>query len=324
MEIGKTGIFAYPKGRAWFIRGSTCNVFAVRQPDGGFLLIDAGVSVLGRAKRLKERLSQDGFELSALQGILLTHAHPDHMNAIPFLLEKAPQCEVWVHALDAPLLENPAMLWDFEETVLDLKKEFLPFGAFEFARKLAEFAMGASRAMVPTHVFEHGTVIGSGDAAIDVVHTPGHTPGHACFYLARERLLFIGDLFDPTFNHRPSLNLPTCSFAETMKSHERVRLLDVETLATAHGGATAILISGRSQAAAAVEQSAAHMEASRNNVVRYFEANRDARLRDLQACIPSGVWKARFERVIVAWTILRDLIAAGNVKREGCRFFWNT
>ena len=320
MEIRESGIFAYPKGRALLLRGSTCNVFAVPQPDGRFVLIDTGVSVFGRAKKLKTRLSQDGLELGTLQAIVLTHAHPDHMNALPYLLEEAPQCEVWVHALDAPFLRDPGMMWDFGETVVELKEEFLPFGAFGLARTFAEFGMGASRGVEPTHVFENGAVIGSGCGALEAIHTPGHTPGHSCFYLGQRHLLFIGDLFDPTFNHRPSVNLPTCALAETMASHRRLRGLDIETLATAHGDEAAIVISGRDEVTSAVEQSLAHLRAGHDNVIGFLEANESVRLRDLQACIPSDVWKAKYERIIVAWVVLRDLMEAGQVKREGRKF----
>ena len=122
MEIENTGVFAYPKGKAFLLRGSSCNVFAVAQPDGTFFLVDAGVSVLGKTKKLIQLLSRDGFELKNLRSILLTHAHPDHANGVPYLLDRAPNCKVWIHSLDGPPLENPEQLWDFGEA-LELKKE---------------------------------------------------------------------------------------------------------------------------------------------------------------------------------------------------------
>lgn len=46
----------------------------------------------------------------------------------------------------------------------------------------------------PDHLFTDGEVVDLGGRQLTVLHTPGHSPGHCCFYEARRDYLFSGDL----------------------------------------------------------------------------------------------------------------------------------
>ena len=321
MEIENTGVFAYPKGKSFLLRGSSCNVFAVIQPDGKFFLIDAGVSVLGKTKKLIQSLSQDGLELKDLKAILLTHAHPDHSNGVPYLLKRAPNCEVWIHSQDGLLLEDPEELWDFGEA-LELKKEYIMFRGLGLIKMIAKFGMGKFEATKADHLFEDGDKIGDGNGLLEVIHTPGHTLGHSCFYNIKNKFLFIGDLFDPSFENRPSINLPKVGFTETLRSHEKLRNVEAEFLASAHGDERTIVIQGRNNIKRAIEQAIEHINISKEGVVNLLEEKKKTRVKDYFDVI-SPVWGMKFERLIVAWTILRELIADGRVRREGNIFILN-
>jgi glyoxylase-like metal-dependent hydrolase (beta-lactamase superfamily II) len=70
---------------------------------------------------------------------------------------------------------------------------------------------------------------------LQVVHTPGHTPGSVCLYGARDRVLFVGDVLQRRFG--------TVSFASTLYSDDiraarqsvkRLTLLDVDTVVFSH------------------------------------------------------------------------------------------
>jgi len=318
MEIENTGVFAYPKGKAFFLRGSSCNVFAVAQSDGKFFLIDSGVSVLGKAKKLIQLLSRDGLELKNLKAILLTHAHPDHSNAVPLILKSAPQCEVWIHTQDGSLLEDPEELWDFGEA-LELKKEYFMFRGLGLIKMIAKFGIGKFKAVKANHLFEDGDKIGDGKGLLEVIHTPGHTPGHSCFYNIKKKFLFIGDLFDTSFENRPSINLPKVDFTETLRSHEKLRNIEAEFLASGHGDDKTIVIQGKQNVKQAIEQAIEHIKVSKEGVVNLLEEKKETRIKDYLDVV-SPVWPMKFERLIVAWTILRELIADGKVKREGSVF----
>jgi hydroxyacylglutathione hydrolase len=88
---------------------------------------------------LEKYLSKNSLKLSF---ILLTHAHPDHINAVDYFLKKDKNLKVYFHEEDSFMYEAPK---EQSEFIKD-KREM-------------EFA----------------------DKRISVIHTPGHTPGSCCF-----------------------------------------------------------------------------------------------------------------------------------------------
>lgn len=83
----------------------------------------------------------------------------------------------------------------------------------------------------PTRVLKDNDVIDLGGRTLQVLHTPGHSPGHMCFYEKERGYLFTGDLVykDTLFAYYPSTD-PTAYLA----SLERVASLPVERVFPAH------------------------------------------------------------------------------------------
>lgn len=94
-------------------------------------------------------------------GILVTHGHIDHIGALPELAEDT-GAPVWLHPDDRFLFERPGM---------GRGPIPIPDGAVEVA---------------------DGDSVEVGSLAFDVLHTPGHSPGHVCFLL--DDTLIGGDL----------------------------------------------------------------------------------------------------------------------------------
>ena len=69
---------------------------SILSEDGKAWIVDPG----NEGERIVDLLAQKGLEPAA---ILLTHAHFDHIGAIPGLLEKFPDLPVYVHEKDAPM-----------------------------------------------------------------------------------------------------------------------------------------------------------------------------------------------------------------------------
>ncbi len=94
--------------------------------------------------------------------------------------------------------------------------------------------------MGPEGLVPEGDVLRDGDTLstdvgeLTVVHTPGHTPEHLCFYLADRRALFVGDLFLGVGDTTWVAEYPGC-VADYLDSLRRVRALGPETLYPAHG-----------------------------------------------------------------------------------------
>jgi len=101
--------------------------------------------------------------------VLLTHGHLDHVGGAKQIAEHFHIPIIGPHQADAFLLEM-------------LPKQAEMFG-FE---PLAPF--------LPDQWLDAGMTVEVGEVVLQVLHCPGHTPGHVVFYNAAERLAFVGDV----------------------------------------------------------------------------------------------------------------------------------
>ncbi len=100
--------------------------------------------------------------------ILLTHAHVDHIAGLNFLREKFPDAKVYMSAKDLPLLTSASM------NLSDMLDKPVVCGK-------------------PDVLVEEGDHITEGDIDLEVLETPGHTPGGLSFYDWKDNLVFTGD-----------------------------------------------------------------------------------------------------------------------------------
>jgi hydroxyacylglutathione hydrolase len=129
-------------------------------------VIDPGAE----SKELLSYLEKKHFDLKAL---LITHAHLDHVGGIEMIHSsiKVPIC---YHSGDRLLYENLKMQADL------------------FGFSLRE--LQASQPTVGEPTLEHNQKFPFASGSVNVIHTPGHTPGSVCFQAEGERsVLFTGD-----------------------------------------------------------------------------------------------------------------------------------
>ncbi len=142
------------------------NCYLVRENDG-FTLIDTGIS--GSTQSILAAASS--YHLPIVR-IVLTHAHVDHVGSLDELHQALPDAEVAITARDARFLSGDHSL-DANEPQVKLR------GGYPICKTR------------PTRELSHGDRIGS----LEVIATPGHTPGHAAFLDTRDRALIAGDAF---------------------------------------------------------------------------------------------------------------------------------
>jgi glyoxylase-like metal-dependent hydrolase (beta-lactamase superfamily II) len=104
----------------------------------------------------------------SLEGILLTHTHFDHVGAVA-PLARATGAEVWVPRIERPVLADIM--------------SYVPWPGF-----------GPFESYDAEHDLEGGERLSLAGFDIDVIFTPGHSPGHVSFSIPDERAIFSGDV----------------------------------------------------------------------------------------------------------------------------------
>jgi glyoxylase-like metal-dependent hydrolase (beta-lactamase superfamily II) len=187
------------------------NAFLVRDDDG-FTLVDTTVG--GGAQQLMDAADSAGAEIKR---IALTHGHGDHVGSLDALKDSLGAVEVFLSDLDARIQAG--------EKVVDGK---LP-GSWPKDIKTA-----------PDVRLTGGERIGS----LEVIFTPGHTPGHMAFRDTRDNTLIAGDVYTSYgglavsnhFNLRFPLAAPaTWDKAKDAESARQLRELRPALVVVGHG-----------------------------------------------------------------------------------------
>ncbi len=85
----------------------------------------------------------------------------------------------------------------------------------------------------PAHVLRGGEVLELGERRVVAVHTPGHSPGHLCFWEPERGWLYTGDLI---YRGRLMANFPSTDPAAYLRSLEAVAALPLRRLLPGHHG----------------------------------------------------------------------------------------
>jgi glyoxylase-like metal-dependent hydrolase (beta-lactamase superfamily II) len=137
------------------------NCFLVRDDSPHALIVDPG----DEPDRLLGAIESLGV---TLDGILLTHTHFDHVGAVAPVV-RATGAEVWVP--------------EIEKVVLADIMSFVPWPGF-----------GPFESYDAEHTLSGGERFELAGFEIDVVFTPGHSPGHVTYSIADEQAIFSGDV----------------------------------------------------------------------------------------------------------------------------------
>jgi glyoxylase-like metal-dependent hydrolase (beta-lactamase superfamily II) len=166
-------------------------VYAVEQ-QGGLVLVDTGWCSDDAWTALTDGLGQVGASLSAVTGVLVTHAHRDHYG-LGDRIRQASGAWLAMHEVERAHLQTGRSPAAARASLLGR----LLAGGVE--PDVAEAVCGDDGrwerlvdVAVPDRVFRDGEIVLT-EPRMRVVWTPGHTPGHSCFHDADRGLLFTGD-----------------------------------------------------------------------------------------------------------------------------------
>lgn len=176
------------------------NVYLVM--DKRPILVDAGMMAGPTLKNIKKFIDPARIEL-----IVLTHCHHDHSGAAPALKE----------ATGARLM--------LSEKEVGCVGDELASVAYLFGQQAPEYKVDET--------LKEGMVLDIGDWQLEVMETPGHSPGSLCLYERNEKVLFSGDTVFPDGNIGRT-DMFGGSTEELVRSIQRLTELDVKTMYPGH------------------------------------------------------------------------------------------
>jgi glyoxylase-like metal-dependent hydrolase (beta-lactamase superfamily II) len=186
------------------LRYVLCYVFEV---PGGVVVVDPGWNSPEAFDTLSAGLAGIGAALRDVRGVLVTHLHPDHYGLAGRVRQES---GAWValHPADAALVRDRYEQVDdlLDRIVAWLREADAPASELEAMRD-ASMAIRKVVVVAPPDV-----LLSDGDRPevpgwqLLAVHTPGHTPGHLCFYEERTGLLLSGDHVLPRITANVSVN----------------------------------------------------------------------------------------------------------------------
>jgi glyoxylase-like metal-dependent hydrolase (beta-lactamase superfamily II) len=174
-------------------------------------LIDCGYA--GSVEQIRQAIQANGRSMDELARVICTHGHPDHAGGARALAEAG-----------IPILMHPADARALETTWRDV------------VRRPSRGRVFAAMTPVPpaTVPIEDGQVLPV-LGGLEVIHTPGHTPGSVCLYGRRDRVLFVGDTLEARFGRVTyASSLYSDDIALARRQVQRLASLDVETIIFSH------------------------------------------------------------------------------------------
>jgi len=217
--------------------------------DAGDVLVDCGIAA-GVAQpdgagaepdpcgALSAALVAAGSRLERVARLVVTHAHIDHFGIAGEVVRRSGG-ELWMHeatALDRAKYDDPDEAVD-RRTLMLADHGLLGRELTETSEGLYDWLPVMPSVGVPDRQLVGGERLVAGDRTWEVVHTPGHSPGHVCLFSAADRVLCSGDhllqvVSPPVTFERGFERDPMGSYLQSL---ERVAALAPELVLPGHG-----------------------------------------------------------------------------------------
>ncbi|MHC4636450.1 MAG: MBL fold metallo-hydrolase [Planctomycetota bacterium] len=140
---------------------TNCYIARKSETDKDCLIIDTGL----QSEKLIAYLIEEQLHPIA---VIFTHGHADHITGLELLRENFTGIKSYIHKLDSEMFTDPSA-------------NLSMLAGIHFSTDDADV------------ILEEGDVIKSAGIELEVIHTPGHTPGGICLYSKSENILFSGD-----------------------------------------------------------------------------------------------------------------------------------
>lgn len=151
------------------------------------MIIEGGIAATSHL--ILEQIMELNVPPERIKYIALTHTHPDHIGAVPYLKMLMPHIKVVAGSVAASLLRSEDMVKEY------VKLESVISEILLIKNEIEEWPV------VPENpVFNVDMIVGDGDkielgdgVSWSVLETPGHSPCHISYYNDSEKVVIIGD-----------------------------------------------------------------------------------------------------------------------------------
>ncbi len=188
------------------------NTYLIYDETGECAIIDPGCVSIHEHEELKLFIHDNGLKVTRL---LNTHLHVDHVLGNSFVYETfgvSPEA----HEGDVPMYKITREY--AKQFGMEVKKDPPPIG----------------------HFFNEGDRLKIGNTELEVIHVPGHSPGGICFYIPKEKVIFVGDaLFSGSIGRSDLWGGDHDLLIENIKS-KLLRLPNDTRVFSGHGPVTSI------------------------------------------------------------------------------------
>jgi glyoxylase-like metal-dependent hydrolase (beta-lactamase superfamily II) len=192
------GLYGYP----WTNPSvNNANSYVIRSSQT--VLVDPGHAQF--LNHLIQSLRLDGIHEDAIQGVICTHAHPDHLEGLGAFVHR----DVWT----ALGMKDEAFLREEGDEIYSLMGMKSPNVRIDVLLKEGDLILGGER--------------------FQVLETPGHSPGSICLYWPARKALFTGDVVFDTGVGRT--DFPGGDGKALIRSLERLARMDLELILPGHG-----------------------------------------------------------------------------------------
>lgn len=170
----------------YVVAGTNVN-WALVSDGSGVVVVDAGYP--GDTAAVLKSVREIGHGLGDVAAVLVTHAHLDHIGAVPELVERVGM-PVYTGANEVPHAKREYLQ---QISAVQVARQL---GSLRGARWVADTARAVAGHLgtsVPTAQAAEPGVLAALPGGLTAVSTPGHTDGHTAYFMASEGVLFSGD-----------------------------------------------------------------------------------------------------------------------------------
>jgi glyoxylase-like metal-dependent hydrolase (beta-lactamase superfamily II) len=184
------------------------NCYLIPGKDG-WIMIDSGWYTEEAFESLLKGLENLGLTLKDIASIIITHIHPDHFGLAGRIRQKSPKTKLFMHQWEASMIDSRYVKVSELKDKMTLLLQSHGVPPVDSSTLESAYLPDLDSILVtfPDHILYGGEIISTGIVDLEVIWTPGHSPGHICLYEPENGLLFCGDHILPTITPNVSFNI---------------------------------------------------------------------------------------------------------------------